>query len=264
MELQSLRCRSVPAFALAGPALAVALAALAGCGGGRTLGVRTDIVPFSSEDRARLDEARDARYKLRVGDTFSVDFKYQDELDQQNITILPDGRFTMAGLEDVKAVGMTIPQVDSLITAHYAHDYRNPELSVLMQKLAEEKVYVLGEVESPGLYELPPGGEGVPQAITLAGGFKDGACRSDVVIMRVTEEGFLYRHCDLAHMEKHGLGSLDMWELRPFDVIYVPRSAVGDLAYFTNTVLGSVLDLSQLFWEVYAWNHLDMIDRVIR
>jgi protein involved in polysaccharide export with SLBB domain len=244
---------------------ALALAVLAaGCGSAGSPAVRTDFHPYTAEQIELRQAAQGSRYRLRVGDTFTVDFKYQDELDQHNVTILPDGRFTMSGLEDVRALGMTIPALDSLITAQFARDYRNPELSVIMTELGSRKVYVLGEVRQPGLYDLPPTGEGVLQAVALANGFTPNAASAQTVLIRATDNGFLFRHCDLSHLEKRGLQDAELLDVQPYDVIYVPRSAVGDIALFSESVLGSVLKLGDLFWNVYAVSNLEKVQFMTR
>lgn len=253
----------VPVLVLAGALLAGLLAA-GGCGSSRRAPIRTEVQPFSFKDQTLRQAAQDARYRLRVGDTFTVDFKYQDELDQHNITILPDGRFTMAGLEDVRGLGLTIPELDSLITSHFAKDYRNPELSVIIEEIADRPVYVLGEVKMPGQYKMPQAGGGVLQAVAMAGGTLAHAATSEVVLIRVTDQGYLYRHLDLSHLQSRQLGDLAYTDLQPNDIIYVPRNAIGDFADFFQSTLPSILDMSRLYWDIYALSNIDKIDRIVR
>lgn len=243
---------------------AAALGSATGCATGRSRGVETGLQPFTPAELQLREAARDARYRLRLGDSFSVDFKYQDELDQHNITILPDGRFTMAGMEDIKAVGLTIQQLDSLVTQHFARDYRNPELSVIMESLGDQYVYVLGEVRDPGMHKLPATGRGVPHAVALAGGFLPTAATGQVMVVRVSDEGYRYRRCDLSHLEKRGLRDLSALDIEPYDIVYVPRSAIGDISFFTQHVLSSLVDLSALFWDVYAVTNLDRVNVITR
>lgn len=226
--------------------------------------MRTEVVPFTGEELQLRQAAQRSRYKLRVGDTFSVKFKYMTELDQSRIRVLPDGRCAMSGLEDQMAAGFTVPELDSLITAHFARDYRDPDLSVVVEELGAQQVYVLGEVRVPGLYGLPPNGQGALQAVALAGGFLPGAARSETIIMRVTDTGFLYRRVDLGRPEKHGLAGFGALDVQPYDVVYVPRSAIGDLQVFSQTILTSLLNVGNLFWDVYGIMNLDKVDRLTR
>lgn len=237
----------------------------AGCGSSGRSAVRTELVPFTTEQRAALQEARGARYRLRVGDTIAIDFRYQDEFDQRHISVLPDGQISMTGAEGLKALGLTVQELDSTLTARFAREYRNPELSVLFEEFGKKSVDVLGEVRHPGEYDIPPGlGGGVLQAIALAGGFAEGAAPAEVLILRVTEQGWLYRRCNLSHLEKSRLQDPVYLDLQPYDVVYVPRSAMGDWASFSKTVLPGIVDLSRLFWDAYAVSHLDKIGVINR
>ena len=241
------------------------LAACGGCGsvGGRQP-VKTEIQPFNPAEAELWNAARSAEYTFRIGDVFDISFKYDKELDQKDVQILPDGRMSISGFENVYVVGMTVSQVDSLMTAAFARDYNSPDLTIIMQEFGKSAVYVLGSVNRPGEYDLPEFRGGVLQAVAAAGGFDKTASNSEVLLIRATSEGFLYRHFDLSHLEKQGLPSAEALDLRPYDIIYVPRSPVGDLAAFSEQVLGSVLRFSQLFWDVYAITNLDKIDTILR
>jgi polysaccharide export outer membrane protein len=49
------------------------------------------------------------------------------------------------------------------------------------------RVFVFGEVRSPGVYNAPSGGMTVRQAVSLAGGFARGAARNTARILRPLE-----------------------------------------------------------------------------
>ena len=164
----------------------------------------------------------------------------------------------MAGMEGLYAAGMSISQLDSAITAHFGRDYRNPELSVIIEELGAAQVYVFGNVTRPGLVDLPLHGGSVMQAIAMAGGFSKGAQREETVLIRVTPEGYLYRKFSLGHIEKQPM-HYAMWDLQPYDIIYVPQSAIGDFGYFGDMVLRNLWYISRIFWDVYAISNLDKV-----
>jgi polysaccharide export outer membrane protein len=208
--------------------------------------------------------ARSARYRLHPGDAFSVHFKYEEMPSQNRILVLPDGYVTMTGVGELKAAGMTLAEVDSAMTARLGREIRNLELSILIEEIGAARVYVLGQVVSPGLHQIPSQGANVLQAVALAGGFGERACPSETVIMRLTDDGFTYIHVDLSHLEQAGPSSFALAPLRPYDVVYVPRSAMGDFANFSDTVLRGVLNINSLFWDFYAVTNLDKIERIVR
>ncbi|MBK7048544.1 MAG: SLBB domain-containing protein [bacterium] len=57
---------------------------------------------------------------------------------------------------------------------------------MMIQETQGRRVYVLGEVRTPGFYKLPMGGTDVMSAIALASGFTDDAARDGTIIVRIT------------------------------------------------------------------------------
>jgi len=241
------------------------LVPLGGCGGSRGPVVRTEIVPYTQEQVQARDEARSARYRIRPGDMLRVAFAGDVELNQDRVMVLPDGYVSLGGLDSaVHVAGMSLEEADERITALYAQDLRNPVISVAVLELADLEVYVLGDVSRPGLYKLPDGGAGILQTIALAGGFTDDAKTSQTVLMRVGEEGFEMRVIDLSNIASAGIQDLALLDVQPYDIIFVPRSTLGDLAYVSKYVFGSLSSVTGIFWDIYAILNLDKIDRIVR
>lgn len=224
----------------------------------------TALVPYTEEELQLHEEAKGATYTMRVGDVFGVVFKYEPDLNQHNVMVLPDGKISFAGVEGFSVAGLTIEDLDAQLTQLFANDYEHPELSIVVESLGGNQVYVLGEVTRPGLVTLPPGGTGVLQAIAQAGGFSTDAATSETVVIRLTEQGYLYRRCDIDHLEQGGVGAAAIMDLQPYDVIYVPQGAMGDITDFNRTVLSTTLNVARLYWEYYAIANLDKVDRILR
>lgn len=238
---------------------------IAGCGGRVHQPVHTALVPFSPEQQEELVQARNAEYRLRSGDRLAINFRYEDALDATGLMILPDGRLTLpGGVDPIMARGLSIAELDSALTRRYAGDYRFPQLSVMVEQLADLDVYVMGMVRDPGMVKLPSGGMGILQAIAAAGGFDKDARAKETVLMRVTPEGFLLRQIDLSNLQRRGFLELAELDLQPYDIIYVPRSSLGDLKYFSDTVLVSLTNVSRLFWDVYAISNIDKVTNIWR
>lgn len=235
-----------------------------GCGAGARAPVRTEFFPFSPEEMALSQAARAARYRLQPGDVFSVQFEYDEMPGQNRVLVLPDGYVTVAGAGELKAAGLTLAEVDSVVTERIGREIRNPRLSVTIDELGAARIYVLGQVVNPGLHEVPTQGINVLQAVALAGGFGDRASPSETVIMRLTDTGYTYMHVDLSHLEKSGPAANSLGPLQPYDVIYVPRSGGGDFALFADTVLKGMLNINSLFWDFYAVTNLHKIERIVR
>jgi len=251
------------------PVTGLALAALfllAGCGGGGDMPpVQTDLVPFTPEQLAARANAAGAEYRLRPGDRLSLDFKYEDELDSTRLLILPDGRLSLpGGVDPVMAAGRTLAEMVDTLTELYGRDYRQPQLSVMVEDIADLHVYVFGSVNRPGEVTITNGNMGVLQAIASAGGFDRSASSKETALLRVTEEGFLLRRIDLRHLQRQGIPDAAVLDLQPYDVIYVPQSTLGDLKYVSDTLFKSMLDVTRLFWDVYAIGKIDKVTTLYR
>lgn len=99
------------------------------------------------------------------------------------VPVRPDGMISLPLIGDVQAAGLTIPEIRYEVNRAYAPLVRNLETSVILQQLVSPRIFVLGEVESPGVYPTT-GPVTTLQAVTMAGGLKDSACRDSVVVLR--------------------------------------------------------------------------------
>jgi len=171
-------------------------------------------------------------YRLGYGDIISVKFFYDPELDQ-TVTIRPDGRITLPRLGDVLVVGMTPTQLDELITMEYAEIIRDPEVTVIVEQIGEDVVYVLGEVNQPGGYPLNAYGTTVLGAIALAEGFKNTAKLSSVILITKDAAGTPRpQRLNLTHAV--GGSREDDPYLRGSEIVYVPSTFIAQLNLFMD------------------------------
>lgn len=238
---------------------------LTGCGGGMSnMVVESSFHAFSPEEIQARASVDTGRYRLQPGDTIELDFKYENDLDKADILILPDGRFTAANINDVQAAGMTVAELEGLIEESLSSDYRNPQVSVIVQEMGDRFVYVFGEVNRPGSYSLDQGRGNILQSISLAGGLTSDASSSEVLVVRVAPDGYYYKIADISHLEKRAPMGLAQLDIKGNDIIFVPRRGLGDLKYFGETFLLNALRVTDIFWDIYALNNLDKVDRIVR
>ncbi len=241
------------------------LAVMAGCAGAPRPTVETALVPYTQEQKLARELARDARYRLRPGDRLNVAFKFEPQLNADNLLVLPDGYVALKGLAaPVLAAGRTVEELDQVLLEAYAADYRNPDLSVMVGDITAPEVYVLGAVKQPGLYKLPERGRGVIQAVALAGGYLEDAEQGQTVLLRAADDGFVVRRFDLSDLADLGMSEVVMMDLEPYDIVYVPRTRLSDLARVTQHVFGSVVKVTSFFWDVYALSHMNKIQTIMR
>ena len=110
---------------------------------------------------------------------------------------------------------------------------------------------MLGEVNQPGLYDVPPEGLGIVGAVTMAGGFHENAAKEGTVLVRVTPDGYLVQEIDLSDIGNIASASLAMVHLQPYDVVYVPRSRSGDFAVFSRQILVGLANITRIAVDIY-------------
>ena len=231
-------------------ALVATFVVLAGCAGNPHPELRTQFVGFNPQQKIEYEEAKPKEYRIQQGDVLSVVFSYVKDMNRDGVIVLSDGSISLPEIDRVVVTGHTISEVDSMITAAYGESYNNPSLSVLMEKSVGRQVYVLGEVKDPGLHAVPYGGISILNAISIAGGFTDDAQKTHAVLIRLNDQGYLCREIDLSFFHTVEGIAYSGVSLDSYDVIYVPRSKIGDFNYFAKTVLSGLLDITRMATDI--------------
>lgn len=172
-------------------------------------------------------QQRDPRYTMRPGDILALTFTLTPEFNQ-SVTVQPDGYVTLRGAGDVLIKGQALPQVSETIRKAYAKIMRDPIIFVTPTKFESPSIVVGGQVDKPGKYEWT-GEITLTQAIALAGGFKDSAKHSQVLLFRrVSNDWAETKIVNVKDMLKRN----DLHEdpiLRPGDMLFVPKNAVSKI-----------------------------------
>jgi polysaccharide export outer membrane protein len=105
-------------------------------------------------------------------------------------------------------------------------------------EVSARKFYVLGEVKTPGIYDMKDEVR-VLEAIMRAGSFTDRASLSSIVIIRGNITQPEVNIINLEKLIRAGDQSENI-EILNGDVIYVPRHFVGSINYFVNQILPSL------------------------
>jgi polysaccharide export outer membrane protein len=125
------------------------------------------------------------RYRLGPGDALALRFLDPGAAELTGpLTILADGTATAALLGSVELSGLTLNQAQQLLRQLYGRYLRRPELTLAVVTPRPLRVTVLGEVERPGVYELPPLAGSAVAAIQAAGGATLQADLQSVVLQR--------------------------------------------------------------------------------
>ena len=97
--------------------------------------------------------------------------------------VRPDGRVSFPLIGDVETTGKTVTQFREEITSRFSKYIIEPQITVNVVKLGTTRVYVLGEIKRPGLYELEKSHR-VIDALAKAEGFTEKAAKKNVFLVR--------------------------------------------------------------------------------
>jgi polysaccharide export outer membrane protein len=101
----------------------------------------------------------------------------------RTVPVRPDGKISLPLLNDVQAAGLTPMQLRSILTSSFERYMPAPMLSVIVRDVHSFKVTVIGEVKTPGRYELRSRTT-VLDVLAMAGGLTQYAARARITILR--------------------------------------------------------------------------------
>jgi protein involved in polysaccharide export with SLBB domain len=177
-------------------------------------------------------------YTIAPGDQLDIRFFYNPELNE-TITVRPDGMISLQLIDEIQAAGLQPAELDQKLTDLYSRELRKPVLTVIVRTFTRQRIYVGGEVNTPGLIELPSGMTTL-QAIFQSGGFRETADPAETLVIRKGENNQpVPIRIDLAAVMDAGGGS-DI-QLQPDDIVYVPKSAIANANKFISEYIGGLL-----------------------
>lgn len=179
------------------------------------------------------------QYRICVGDKISVKLFYNPDLNQ-DVTVQPDGKISLLLVHEVKAEGFTSFELRKELAADYAKYLQHPEVSVVINQSAGERVFVGGEVSKPEVVMLV-GPTTVLQAVAMAGGFKDTARTNEVVVLRRGEDN---KPFTIALNLKEAMKGVDLTQniyLQPYDTVIVPRSNIANVDLWVQQYIGRTI-----------------------
>lgn len=188
--------------------------------------------------------------------------------------VRPDGKISYPLIGDIQAYGKTLtelddelteklskyvkdPQVSIMVTSFGEVERRRvtfvtefistfleekPEISILVKRFGSRKVIVLGEVKDPGIYDIV-GNAKLLDAIGYAGDFTNLAVKDNVFVIR----GDIAANPEVIKINAWNIireGRLgNNVPLQNQDIVYVPRSLIGNIKTFIESIYPSVSNL---------------------
>jgi polysaccharide export outer membrane protein len=171
---------------------------------------------------ARADaQAAQGTYRIVPGDVLDIIVWRNKELSLQ-VTVRPDGWISYPLLSDVRVAGSTAVEVQKEFEERLARSVASPTVTVLVTRVANLRVSVLGKVKQPGRYSLD-GPTTVLDVLALAGGLTEYADPDGIYILRRANQGGEYERVPARYASSvsPGKGNTNV-TLAPGDIIIVP------------------------------------------
>ena len=141
---------------------------LSSCGGGKAI---DQSVPPPS-----------VQYTIGPADVLKIDVWKEPEL-SLTVPVRTDGKISLPLINDIYVVGLTPIELQKELTKQFAQYVENPTVSVIVEEINSLKIFVVGNVNQPGVFDVKRE-INVLQAISLAGGFTEWANKRNIKLFR--------------------------------------------------------------------------------
>jgi polysaccharide export outer membrane protein len=155
----------------------------------------------------------------------------------QLVRVTPEGLISLPALGALRAQGLTLQELQQEINERYREKIEGIEVVPVLVQRAPRYVYVLGEVNTPGRFEMV-GPTTALQALSMAGSWRVGANLRQIVVFRRGDDWRLLAtmiNLDAALHGRQPCPPGEIW-LSDSDVIIVPKSAILVADDFINLV----------------------------
>jgi polysaccharide export outer membrane protein len=173
----------------------------------------------SKTDSALASAAMVDNYRIGPEDVLDISV-WNNSAISRVVPVRPDGKISLPLVADVTAAGLTPAELRDVLDKMLVEFVKAPDVSVIVREVHSFKVSVLGEVKTPGRYELRNRAT-VLDVLALAGGFSDFASKARILILR--QDGRSLRRIAFNYGSfVSGDDTRQELFLRPGDVVVVP------------------------------------------
>ncbi len=144
---------------------------------------------FSQEEKQGAEKKPEPRwmaisesYVIGPEDVLNIHV-WKEEALSRAVPVRMDGKISLPLIDDIQAAGYTARQLKEVLTNRLKEFIDNPNVSVTVVEANSYKVYVSGQVRTPGVYRLRSETT-LLQIIPMAGGFTDWANQKKVLVIR--------------------------------------------------------------------------------
>lgn len=141
-------------------------------------------------------------------------------------TVEQDGTFTFPQIGRVTAKGITLRELERVLTTRLADGYlKNPQVAVAIENYRSQRILIIGEVRAPGEYQLS--GEMTLLAALVRAGATTPTASQEALVVRPPKKGAPSEEPEVIRVDIARLQAGDMSlniTLQDGDTINVPRA----------------------------------------
>ena len=160
---------------------------------------------------------------LSAGDVIDVKFFFVPELDENQI-VRPDGFVTLQLVGDLNVQGQTPAELHEVLVQKYRGHLKNPNITIMVRRVNDGKVWVGGEVKRPGPVQMTGRMTVLDAVMDVGGGVRPTADLKHVLVVRQKENrsyGCLVNLKEVLEGKES-----EPFTLQPRDVVYVPPTTI--------------------------------------
>jgi polysaccharide export outer membrane protein len=170
------------------------------------------------------------RYHIQPGDAIEVRFRYTPEFDQ-TVIVQPDGNIALNVVGEINVDGKTAEEARQAILTKAGERLNQPEVTLVLKDFHRPYFTVAGLVEHPGSFEMRENTTAL-QAVLLAGGFKENARPSQIVVFRkINSDTAEVKIVNLKNIKNAAQLEHDL-PLQSGDMLLVPETNLSKLSRF--------------------------------
>ena len=163
--------------------------------------------------------AADGEYRIGPEDLLDIAV-WNNPAISRTMPVRPDGRISLPLLNDVQAAGLAPRELRDVLMKRLTDYMPSPEVSVIVREVHSFKVSVIGEVKTPGRYELKSRAT-VLDILAQAGPFTDFASRARIFVIRAN--GTAVKRIPFNYNKVVSSDAPDgNFSLQPGDIVVVP------------------------------------------
>ena len=196
------------------------------------------VVDEEEEKEAVTDKVADTQVpeKLKIsefvlgpGDEIEINVYRNPDLTSKYL-IPPDGLISFPLIGEIKAAGIGVTELRKTITSGLSKFLVEPYVSIGVSTIRSQKLYVLGEVEKPGVFQIYSP-VNIIEAVSMAGGLTVDAKENSVLLIRGGLDSPQLKTLNLKKTLEQGDLSGNI-TLVAGDIIYIPATYIASADRF--------------------------------